>query len=128
MTKVRLTGKLPFSDIARGTKPEHYFLPNPSRLRSDLEEMDLHRIEDEDKELEWEAVWYGNDLCRRVLKRSSKHLEYHNQIGKIFGKLESIISSDPSAREDLAFLQNENSAMIDRWDRIVSSISNQLAV
>ncbi len=128
MTKVRLTGKLPFSDIACGTKPEHFFLPNPSRLRSDLEEVDLHRIEDGEKELEWEAVWYGNDLCRRVLKRSSKHLEYHNQIGRVFGKLEAMIGPDPSARNDLEFLISENSAMIERWDRIVTSISHQLSV
>lgn len=128
MTKVRLTGKLPFSDIARGTKPEHYFLPNPSLLRSDLEEIDLHMIKDENKELEWEAVWYGNDLCNRVLKRSSKHLEYHNQIGRIYGKVESMISSDPLAQDDLAFLISENSAMIERWDRIVNSISHQISV
>ncbi|MCU0799968.1 MAG: hypothetical protein MUC62_09910 [Candidatus Thermoplasmatota archaeon] len=127
MTKVRLTGKLPFSEIARGSKPEHLFLPRPSRIRSDLEEMDLRSMEDEDRELEWEAVWYGNDLCRRVLKRSNKHLEYHNQIGKIYRKFEHITVSDPSAKVDLAFLIRENSAIIERWDRIVRSISMQMA-
>jgi len=127
MTKVRLTGKLPFSEIARGSKPEHYFLPNPSRLRSDLDEMDLRSMEDDDTEIEWEAVWYGNDLCKRVLKRSNKHLEYHNQIGKIYRKFELFTVSDPSVKVDLAFLIKENSAIIERWDRIVRSISMQLA-
>jgi len=127
MTKVRLTGKLPFSEMARGSKPEHYFLPNPSRLRSDLDEMDLRSMEDYDTEIEWEAVWYGNDLCKRVLKRSNKHLEYHNQIGKIYRKFELFTFSDPSVKVDLAFLIKENSAIIERWDRIVRSISMQLA-
>ncbi len=126
MTKVRLTGKLPFSEMARGSKPEHYFLPNPSRLRSDLDEMDLRSMEDDDTEIEWEAVWYGNDLCKRVLKRSNKHLEYHNSIGRIYRKLRPLTGSDPERREDLKTLMTINRELIDRWSSIVNSISAQL--
>ena len=126
MKIIRLSGRIPFSDFRTGTKPEHLFLPYPTRVESEFDTTPLYLIEKNQMDISWKATWIGNDLCDRVLKRSKIQLEHHIFIRKIYDKLEPYSGSDPDLRRNLKVLKRLNSKDIKRWNSVVTRINDQL--
>jgi len=126
MNEVTLRGRLDFFDLKKGYKPEYMFLPQPTKVRSEFEELTVRQIEMIKPDISWEANWKGIALCEGVLGRSRMCLDQNRNVHSTLIKVRSLVKNDRKAKREMNSLIKNCSQQVRRWKEIVEQVEGQI--